>query len=157
MLIKSRVWFLDELKHPRMLWEGLFFMFWHADKSVYQRDVALKIASILVDLQTADSAWSNRQKVWLEAFLYIFSKHWDKVDNFRIDKYLLLVRNMLNSCFQVLKETDYKEADMQWFTQLLKTMLLDQNAAQGLLLQIVDVFVPEMGKVNPQVSLSAMS
>lgn len=47
-----------------------------------------------------------------------------------------------------MKATDYQEADMKWFTALLKSILVDGNAAQGLLLQIVDVFVPEMGKVN---------
>jgi hypothetical protein len=33
-----------------------------------------------------------------------------------------------------MKATDYKEVDMQWFTTLLKNMLVDGNAAQGLLL-----------------------
>lgn len=34
----------------------------------------------------------QKQKAWFEAFLYIFNKHWDLVDNFRIDKFLMLVR-----------------------------------------------------------------
>ena len=48
--VEGRVWFEEPLKHSRMLWEGLFFMFWHADKSVYQRDTAIKIASLLKGL-----------------------------------------------------------------------------------------------------------
>ena len=42
-----------------MLWEGFFFMFWHADKSVYQRDVAIKIAKIVEELDACDTAWSQ--------------------------------------------------------------------------------------------------
>jgi len=36
------VWFSEDnaSKHSRMLWEGIFFLFWHADKSIYQRDVS---------------------------------------------------------------------------------------------------------------------
>jgi hypothetical protein len=34
-LIKSRVWFTDTVKHTRMIWEGIFYFFWHSDKSVY--------------------------------------------------------------------------------------------------------------------------
>ena len=96
------------------MWEGLFFMFWHADKSLYQRDVSLKIAKILPDLSSKTESWDLKQKQWFEACLYIFNKHWDKVDNFRIDKYLMLVRNIFSAVFSVLKKTGYQEADLDW-------------------------------------------
>ena len=36
---------------------------------------------------------SNMQKThWFDAFLHNFNMHWDKVDNFRIDKFLMFVR-----------------------------------------------------------------
>ena len=57
-LNKGRVWFSEQPKHCKMLWEGLFFMFWHADKSLYQRDVSLKIAKILVDLGDDSNSWT---------------------------------------------------------------------------------------------------
>jgi hypothetical protein len=53
--VEGRVWFEEPTKHSRMLWEGLFFMFWHADKSVYQRDTALKVASVLKGLRDVDT------------------------------------------------------------------------------------------------------
>jgi hypothetical protein len=45
-----------------MLWEGLFFMFWHADKSVYQRDVSLKIAKIVTELSSKTDCLDEKQK-----------------------------------------------------------------------------------------------
>jgi hypothetical protein len=33
-----------------MMWEGLFYMFWHSDKMVYQRETAVKIAALLTVL-----------------------------------------------------------------------------------------------------------
>lgn len=38
---------------------------------------------------------NKEQKMeWFENFLYIFNSHWDKVDNYRIDKYLMFLRFM---------------------------------------------------------------
>jgi len=56
-LCKEHTWVAEPTKkNLRIIWEGLFFMFWHADKSVYQRDTALKISSIQTKLiQTGDS------------------------------------------------------------------------------------------------------
>ena len=62
--------------------------------------------------------------------MYIFNKHWDKVDNFRIDKYLMIVR----SIFTVLKTTGYKKAVLEWLEKLLLSLLQDNTTAQGLLL-----------------------
>jgi hypothetical protein len=61
-LVKGRVWFEEPQRHARMLWEGLFYMFWHADKSVYQRDVSLKIAKIVNELSTKTDCWNEKQK-----------------------------------------------------------------------------------------------
>lgn len=117
-----------------MLWEGLFFMFWHSDKSLYQRDTSLKISNLLVSLGHTENGWSDRQKQWFEACLYIMNKHWDKVDNFRIDKFLMLIRAMFNCSFQIFKVTGYKAHDLKWFDSLLQKWLLGPITAQGLLL-----------------------
>lgn len=66
--------------------------------------------------------------------MYIFNKHWDKVDNFRIDKYLMLVRSIFSAVFTVLKTTGYKKADLEWLEKLLLSLFQDNTTAQGLLL-----------------------
>jgi hypothetical protein len=57
--------------------------------------------------------------MWFEAFLYIFNKHWNIVDNFRIDKYLMFLRLQLSSMFSFLKHQHYNHADLMWLTTLL--------------------------------------
>jgi len=64
--------------------------------------------------------------------MYIFDKHWDKVDNFRIDKYLMLVRNMMSQSFTVLKDSDYQE--ITWFADFLQKFIKEPLRAQGLIL-----------------------
>lgn len=55
--------------------------------------------------------------------MYIFNKHWNKVDNFRIDKYLLLIRRMFNAIISVLKNNKYDEEFMTWFHDQIKNIL----------------------------------
>ena len=57
---------------------------------MYQKECALKIAAVMGKLDT-----DSKKKLWFEQFLYIFNIHWDKVDNFRIDKYLMFLRFQL--------------------------------------------------------------
>ena len=89
--MEKRAWFAgqdadERVRHLRMAWEGLFFMMWHADKTAYQRDVCQKVSSIMRHLEP------ERKVEWFSEFLYIFNKHWNKIDNFRLDKFLVLVR-----------------------------------------------------------------
>ena len=77
-------------------------MFWHADKPLYQNQTSLKISTILEGLGQKENRKisveesDKRQQAWFDAFLYIMNKNWDQVDNFRIDKFLALIRHMFN-------------------------------------------------------------
>ena len=104
-LILKKLWVEDEDRDLKIIWEGLFFskltaifqisnchlVFWHSDKPLYQRDLSEKIAALFSDLSTHGNLHKQRQ--WFEAFIYVFNLHWDKVDNYRIDKFLMILRN----------------------------------------------------------------
>mmetsp|Transcript_29886 Transcript_29886/g.29052 ORF Transcript_29886/g.29052 Transcript_29886/m.29052 type:complete len:115 (+) Transcript_29886:92-436(+) len=113
MLIKEEVWFKDEEKDLKMIWEGIFFMFWHSDKLSYQKETANKIVRIFSDLKQRGPTY---QKKWFQAFIYIFNIHWDKVDNYRIDKYLMLLRFAFNAVIKFLKESGYSSENLEWFS-----------------------------------------
>jgi len=49
----------------------------------------------------------ERQNQWFDAFLYIFNKHWNRVDNFRIDKFLMFLRFHISEVMQMLKQNGY--------------------------------------------------
>ena len=145
-----------ERKHSRREWEGHVFIFWHADKSGDQRDTALNIAALVKTLRGADSGVNARQRQWLESMMYIFNKHWDKVDNFRIDKYLMLVRATMNALFVEMKAGNWSADDLAWYKELVMAVMGAYQKAQGLSLQICDVLVPELGKVDAGVSLEVL-
>lgn len=81
-------------------------VFWHSDKPLYQRDSAEIACHLFTDL---GKIGKEMQKQWFEAFIYIFNKHWDSVDNFRIDKYLMFLRLQFSEVLQFLKENNYNQ------------------------------------------------
>jgi len=62
---------------------------------------------------------SEHKMQWFDQFLYIFNSHWDKVDNFRIDKYLMFLRNMFNQVVQFLKTKSYEKKYMKWYQKAI--------------------------------------
>jgi len=108
----------------------------------------------------------ERQKQWFDAFLYIFNKHWNKVDNFRIDKFLMFLRYHISAVMVMMKNNDYKEDLVAWFNDMVTRTVADttpENAvynpgAQGVGLQITDVFVVELGKIDAKdISLETLA
>lgn len=88
--------------------------------------------------------------------------HWDKVDNYRIDKYLMFMRYQFNAVLQFLKTHNYlKEVssssnnlaiqDVEWLTKLIKCLFVeDELASKGIPLQICDIFLQELNQVDSQ-------
>ena len=62
---------------------------------------------------------SARKKAWFEASMYILNKHWHKVDNFRIDKFLALLRHMFSQMLSFIKQGGYSKTDLEWLEKLL--------------------------------------
>jgi ribosomal RNA-processing protein 1 len=94
----------------------------------------------------------EKQKEWFEQFLYIFNLHWDKVDNYRIDKYLMFIRFQLNEVLHFLKKHDYdRESVLNWFNEQMKGVFLNENEmSKGIPLQICDTFLQELNKVDAE-------
>ena len=100
----------------------------------------------------------SRKRAWFNASLQIMNKHWHKVDNFRIDKFLSLLRYLFSEALTFLKAGGYQSEDLKWFEDLMLETLTEKRSSQGIALQICDVFIPELGKVDSeQISLEQLS
>lgn len=60
----------------------------------------------------------------------------------------MLVRHTFHQVFTYLKEAKYASSDVEWLVEVLARIFGDDNTAQGILLQISDVFLPELNKVD---------
>jgi len=99
---------------------------WHSDKPVYQKECSEKIASVM----SLFSSPAHKQE-WFENFIYIFNSHWDKVDNFRIDKYLMFLRFMMAQAMKFLQQEHYKEPLLKWYKETIFNIFKGQLSAQS--------------------------
>ena len=79
-------------------------------------------------MEDGDEAETKRM-LWFNAFIYIFNKHWNKIDNYRIDKYLMLLRFMIAENFKWLKSVGYDKKRLDWFCALLVDTLKEGEPA----------------------------
>ena len=104
----------------------------------------------------------DRKKEWFTQFLFIFNMHWDKVDNFRIDKFLKFLRFMFNRLLRFLLENDNNQEIMAWYQNLVQKLFVKSEqegseTATGIPLQICDIFIPEMNSVQPNASMEELA
>ena len=104
----------------------------------------------------------ERKKEWFTQFLFIFNMHWDKVDNFRIDKFLLFLRLQFNRLLRFLHENGNSNELMAWYQNLVQKLFVKSEqegseTATGIPLQICDIFIPEMNKIQPNASMEELA
>lgn len=98
-----------------------------------------------------------RKTEWFEQFLYIINKHWNRVDNFRIDKFLALIRFYFNALLEFLIKAP---KHIEWYQRIMFNYFLkteDNSTAVGIALQICDVLVCELNKVASDLSLDKIA
>eukprot|EP00466_Bigelowiella_natans_P015203 jgi/Bigna1/33528/e_gw1.2.325.1 len=86
---RGEVSHLDLLK----IWKGLFYCFWMSDKRPVQAELAQKI-SRLIDRLTPERASAYLHATW-ETLL----REWGGIDHLRMDKFMLLQREILYQTF----------------------------------------------------------
>lgn len=69
---------------------GIFFCFWHSDKPLVQHECAAKIVQLLHTPPT----YELRRK-FLKSMFAALVREWGKIDKWRVDKYLSLVRELV--------------------------------------------------------------
>jgi ribosomal RNA-processing protein 1 len=104
---------------------------WKTDGVNAQHDFCKKIAVAVFDVPESIS------KVFIESFFITFAKDWGRIDKWRIEKYLVLVRYLLDQVVLWAKKTDHRQYLPELFTKVLNI----KNGV-GLQLQFVDVMVP---------------
>ncbi|KAF2084442.1 hypothetical protein K490DRAFT_59589 [Saccharata proteae CBS 121410] len=128
------------------LWKGLFFCMWMSDKPRTQQQLARDLSS-LVDL-----LHSTLTIPFLSAFWKTMAREWIGIDVLRMDKFLYLVRQMLNASFRQFGRRRWKNTEMmKEYLDVLREVPLsptDPKVPNGLRYHVVDVYVDELDKVD---------
>ncbi|KAE8793109.1 hypothetical protein D1007_32319 [Hordeum vulgare] len=136
------------------LWKGLFFCFWHADKPLYQADLASRLAAAVSAAATPAAAAD-----FLAAYLATIRREWSSIDVHRLDKFYLLNRRFLHHAFLFLGARSFAPAVTAQIVSVISEKAVlpeaDNATGRGLGYHVADVFLDEILPVLP-VSLQSM-
>ncbi|KAK9377015.1 uncharacterized protein V1513DRAFT_422898 [Lipomyces chichibuensis] len=128
---------LDFLK----VWKGLYYCMWMTDRPKAQRDMALKLPSLLL---VADDAIATK---FVEAFWATICREWNNIDLLRVDKFYLLIRWFVHMMFRRLSQSDWERSLVEkWTDILIKYPLNSTNASipDGIRYHMIDIYLDEL-------------
>ncbi|CAD7925475.1 unnamed protein product [Amoebophrya sp. A120] len=85
------------------LWRALFYCLWMSDKKPVQQALSVHIAQLTRSIAT------EKLPLWFASFFEVFQTEWPKLDTWRMNKFLLMVRIQLAEMFAVLASHNFDE------------------------------------------------
>lgn len=104
---------------------------WKTDGVLTQHDFCKKISAAIFSVP------ANLVKTFIDTFFVSFGEEWGRVDKWRIEKYLVLVRYFIDKIHEWIKETKDEE-----YLIGLYERILNMKQGMGLQMQFVDVVTP---------------
>lgn len=125
------------------IWKGLYYNVWMSDKPLVQEELAEQLAQ-MVDSFGGNTACSL---AYFSAFMRTMCQEWFGIDQWRMDKFLMLVRRMLRYMLRLLKNSKWSPDLIQKFNaSMQQSVLADQPKSRGLTMHYMDVFFEELAK-----------
>ncbi|XP_072850288.2 ribosomal RNA processing protein 1 homolog B isoform X1 [Pogona vitticeps] len=127
------------------IWKGLFYCMWMQDKPLLQEELSNNISQLMHVIENMDT-----RNLFIQTFWQTMNREWTGIDRLRLDKYYMLIRMMLRQSFEVLRRNGWNESFTQPFLNMLtkEVMHPDSNAAVGVKLHFIDIYLEELAKVG---------
>ncbi|XP_020299464.1 ribosomal RNA processing protein 1 homolog isoform X1 [Pseudomyrmex gracilis] len=125
------------------LWKGLFYCMWMSDKMLVQEELAESLSKLVHCFST-----KNIIVLYTSCALKTLAIEWFGIDQYRIDKFFMLVRRIVRQTFVVCKN---KLWDMEWVMEIsliFEELLLHPKTPVGYNLHLTDVYLEELAKVS---------
>ncbi|CCH46225.1 Ribosomal RNA processing protein 1 B [Wickerhamomyces ciferrii] len=116
---------------------------WFCDRPRPQQRLALELANLFEIIPLKNL--SKFQKSWW----VIITKEWINIDHWRLDKFLMLIRFVLNSIFKRLNSEEWEKSIVEDFLTILREGPLsgDKSIPTGIPFHIIDIYIDELEKV----------
>lgn len=115
-----------------------------SDKPLPQENLANKIASLL---NSFDSIESGMQ--FFAMFLKTMAIEWGGIDQWRIDKFLMLVRKVTREMLRIVDKHDWNDGAVDTLESRLKqTVLSSDGVPRGLFMHFTELYFEEVAKVS---------
>lgn len=121
---------------------------WMQDKPALQQRLSLSLATLPSSLQ------QPLVLPFLRAFWITIAREWSQIEALRLDKYLYLIRQYVNTSFQILAKDEWKDTEaIEEYVKILEETALsttDAKVPNGLRYHVLDVWVDELEKVESE-------
>lgn len=125
------------------IWKGLFYSMWMSDKPLPQESLATKIASLLHSFDRIDSSLQ-----FFAMFLKTMALEWGGIDQWRIDKFMMLVRKVTREMLRIIQSKEWDADVIEQLSTRLNETVLGAGIPRGLFMHFVELFFEEVGKVS---------
>ncbi|GFO26677.1 ribosomal RNA processing protein 1 homolog [Plakobranchus ocellatus] len=128
------------------IWKGLHYCMWMQDKPLLQEELSGKIASLLHSFPSPEGAL-----LFMQVFLETEAREWNGIDKLRLDKFMMMIREMFHQVFSLLSESEWQVSECKLLAQALALKVMSPWEARlpdGLKLHIADIYVDELSKVS---------
>lgn len=139
--LKSRSSAQLSLLEMEKLWRGLYFLMWYCDKSGPQEALAEDLGSLYSETIALD-----RLSTFHEAFWAIMVKEWPGIDQWRMDKYYMLIRRILRHNLKRLQALNWDEDLVDSYLAVLEKYPLNgqQSMVMALPYHLCDIYIDEL-------------
>lgn len=125
------------------IWKGLYYTMWMSDKPLVQEELAEQLAQ-MVDSFDGNTACSL---AYFSAFMRTMCQEFFGIDQWRMDKFLMLVRRMLRYVLRLLKQSKWSaELITDFNNSMQQSVLSEQPKSRGLTMHYLDIFFEELAK-----------
>ena len=146
---------------------GIFYCFWHSDKPLVQHACAQRIAELIHAPLT-----SLTKALFIRCIIRVLCREWCKIDRYRMDKYMALVRKLMHEILLWLKgsflagtvaaaseEGEVSDSaffqDARFYRHVVQSIqdLVDAQTSVGLLMHVCDISLDEFCRADLPVAL----
>lgn len=129
-----------ETEHLRKVFEGIYFNLWHADKPSYQEELSRQISQLIRLVPALPD------KLTFVRMLYrTISEHWDTIDGYRIEKFLMLVGFIHAEVIHVIIGAAHALEVIEKFMKVIfDEILTAKSIPLGIAMHLADVHLREM-------------
>eukprot|EP01031_Cornospumella_fuschlensis_P027275 gene27275-32946_t len=122
------------------LWKILYYTLWLTDKIHIQQEMVESLVGLLDKLKLP------QQVMFFEAFFHILLKEWNFLDQYRMNKFYVLIRAMIYKLFSLMAKGKWQLSIVSSLYGALDHVL--SSTPNGPRFHIIDIFVEELRKAS---------
>ncbi|XP_011310829.1 ribosomal RNA processing protein 1 homolog [Fopius arisanus] len=151
MLKKLRAWITVRSKSSFVftetdflrLWKGLFYCMWMSDKPLVQEELAESISDLVHCFENMEFAI-----LYTKCALKTLSIEWFGIDQYRLDKFQMLVRRIFRQTFILSRKLGWDVDNIKEIAKVIEEILLDSKGSLGFKFHVTEIFMEELAKVS---------